>query len=71
MVSVTIGLMIDQKLLQRMPFVNDPSIIVRTVHTVCERCGIMDCLERAVPPVEIFKEQEQERINDALKLLEL
>jgi transcriptional regulator with XRE-family HTH domain len=69
-VSVTIGLMIDQKLLQTMPFVNDPSIIVRTVHTTCERCGIMDCFERAVPPVEILKEQQQERINKALKLLE-
>lgn len=69
-VSVTIGLMIDQKLLQTMPFVNDSSIIVRTVHTTCERCGIMDCLERAVPPVEILKEQQQEKINKALKLLE-
>jgi transcriptional regulator with XRE-family HTH domain len=70
MVSVTIGLMIDQKLLQTMPFVNDPAIIVRTVHTVCERCGILDCLERAVPPVEILKEQQEEKINKALKVLE-
>jgi len=69
-VSVTIGLMIDQKLLQTMPFVNDTSIPVRTVHTTCERCGIMDCKERAVPPVEILKEQQQERINKALKLLD-
>jgi transcriptional regulator with XRE-family HTH domain len=68
--SVTIGLMIDQKLLQTMPFVNDTSIPVRIVHTTCERCGIMDCLERAVPPVEILKEQQQERINVALKQLE-
>lgn len=69
-VSVTIGLMIDQKLLQTMPFVNDPAIAVKTVHTTCERCGIMDCKERAVPPVEILKEQRQEKINKALKLLE-
>ncbi len=69
-VSVTIGLMIDQKLLQTMPFVNDTSIPVRTVHTTCERCGIMDCKERAVPPVEILKEQQQEKINKALAILE-
>ncbi|MFC0772690.1 helix-turn-helix domain-containing protein [Terrimonas alba] len=66
MVSVTIGLLIDQKLLQTMPFVNDPSIPVRTVHTTCERCGIMDCKERAAEPVEILKQQQQERITVAL-----
>ncbi|QNK63841.1 ImmA/IrrE family metallo-endopeptidase [Pedobacter sp. PAMC26386] len=70
MISVTIGLLIDQKLLQSMSFVNDMTIPVKTVHTTCERCGIMDCLERAAPPIEIFKEQQQEQINKALKQLE-
>ncbi|MBC7627793.1 helix-turn-helix transcriptional regulator [Ferruginibacter sp.] len=65
-VSVTIGLLIDQKLSQTMPFVNDKSIAEKTVHTTCERCGIMDCKERANPPVEIFKQQQQEKINEAL-----
>jgi len=69
MVSVTIGLMIDQKLLQTMPFVNDTAIPVKTVHTTCERCGIMDCEDRAVPPVQILKEQQQDKINKALKQL--
>ena len=53
-----------------MPFVNDSSIPVRTVHTTCERCGIMDCLERAAEPVEIIKQQQQERINAALVQLD-
>jgi XRE family transcriptional regulator, fatty acid utilization regulator len=66
MVSVTIGLSIDQKLLQMMPFVNDAAIPVRTVHTTCERCGIMDCKERSAEPVEILKQQQQERMNVAL-----
>jgi len=70
MVSVTIGLSIDQKLLQMMPFVNDAAIPVRTVHTTCERCGIMDCLERSAEPVEILKQQQQERMNVALGLLD-
>src|SRR6185503_12669060 len=69
-VSVTIGLMIDQKLLQTMPFVNDTAITVRTVHTTCERCGILDCKERAVLPTEILKEQQQDEINKALATLE-
>lgn len=70
MVSVTIGLSIDQKLLQMMPFVNDAAIPVRTVHTTCERCGIMDCLERAAEPVEILKQQQQERMGVAMGLLD-
>jgi len=65
-VSVTIGLMIDQKLLQTMPFINDTAIPVKTVHTTCERCGIMDCKERAAEPVEIIKQQQQEKIAKAL-----
>ncbi|SHG72147.1 XRE family transcriptional regulator [Pedobacter caeni] len=70
MISVTLGLLIDQKLLQAMSFVNDTAIPVKTVHTTCERCGIMDCMERAAPPTEILKEQKQEKINNALKQLQ-
>ena len=69
-VSVTLGLLIDQKLLQKMPFLNDQSIPVKTVHTTCERCGIMDCKERSAPPTVI---EEQERIGvigDTLKTLD-
>lgn len=69
-ISVTLGLLIDQKLLQSMSFVNDTAIPVKTVHTTCERCGIMDCMERAAPPTEILKEQKQEKINNALKQLQ-
>lgn len=69
-ISVTIGLMIDQKLLQTMPFVNDTNIPVKTVHTTCERCGIMDCKDRVAPPIEILKAEQQEKINKALKQLE-
>ncbi len=69
-VSVTIGLLIDQKLSQTMPFVNDTAIPVKMVHTTCERCGIMDCKERAAQPVEILKQQQQEKINAAFKQLQ-
>ncbi len=69
-VSVTIGLLIDQKLSQTMPFINDTAIPVKMVHTTCERCGIMDCKERSALPVEILKQQQEEKINEALKLME-
>lgn len=65
-VSVTIGMMIDAKLSQTMPFIYDANIPVKTVHTTCERCGIMDCLERAAPPKEILKELEFQNIQQAL-----
>lgn len=70
MVSVTIGLMIEQQLLKSMPFVNDPDIPVRVVHTTCERCGISDCLERAAEPVEIRKQQQQESLLKGIDQLE-
>jgi hypothetical protein len=68
-VSVTIGLLIDQNLIHTMPFVNHPDITVRTVHTTCERCGIMDCLERAEQPIVIAELQSEYNMLNALKLL--
>lgn len=65
-VSVTLGLLIDQKLLQKMPFLNDQSIPVRTVHTTCERCGIMDCKERSGAPTVIQQQENIETISNTL-----
>jgi len=65
-ISVTIGLLIDQKLIQRMPFVNDQNIPVKTVHTTCERCGIMDCKERAAKPIVIEQDEKIKRVEEAL-----
>jgi predicted transcriptional regulator len=68
-VSVTIGLLIDQNLVHTMPFVNHPDILVRTVHTTCERCGILDCLERVEAPIVLAELQAEYHMLDALKLL--
>ena len=68
-VSVTIGLLIDQNLIHAMPFVNDPTIMVRTVHTTCERCGILDCLERVEKPIVLEEMQRDVELSDALRLL--
>jgi transcriptional regulator with XRE-family HTH domain len=67
--SVTIGLLIDQNLIHTMPFVNDPAIIQRTVHTTCERCGILDCLERVEAPVVLQKMDLKAEQEKALKQL--
>lgn len=69
-VSVTIGLLIDQKLLYTMPFVNDGAIPVLTVHTTCERCGIMDCKERTAKPAVIIEMEKEKKKEDALQLLD-
>ena len=68
--SVTIGLLIDQKLLYTMPFVNDPAIPVLTVHTTCERCGIKDCKERAARPTVIIEMEKDKKKEEALQLLD-
>lgn len=70
LVSVTLGLLIDQNLLRVMPSLNDPSIPSWLVHTTCERCGIMDCKERAATPDIITKAVKEKKKNDALKLLD-
>jgi len=69
MESVTIGLLIDQKLLQKIPFVNNPAVPVKEVSTTCERCGIMDCKERAAKPTVIEYFDKVDTINESLQKL--
>lgn len=67
--SVTLGLLIDRQLLQRIPFVNDLSIPVKTVHTTCERCSISDCQERAMKAIIVEQQDEKARVEEALSKL--
>lgn len=69
-ISVTLGLLIDRELQQRVPFVNDLNIQVRNVHTTCERCGISDCKERAARPSVIEIQDEQNKIGEAMHKLD-
>ncbi len=66
-VSVTIGILIDNDLIQKIKFINDPQISHREVSTTCERCGIKDCSERAIEPLVVQQKQQRAKINDALK----
>jgi XRE family transcriptional regulator, fatty acid utilization regulator len=69
-VSVTIGILIDTKILQRFQFLHDPAIQVRTVHTTCERCSIEDCPNRAAEPVFIKLEEKRKGVLEALRALD-
>lgn len=66
-VSVTIGFLIDGALQRRIKFLKDPAIPKRTVNSTCERCPIMDCKERVVPPVVYEAEQSREIINQDIE----
>lgn len=65
-ISVSIGFLIDQKLKRRLQLLNDPNIPVRTVHTTCERCPLMDCRERVAEPVVVKKEERDRNVREAL-----
>jgi transcriptional regulator with XRE-family HTH domain len=60
-VSVSIGMLLNDNLQQEIQFIHDPAIESRTVHTTCERCTIMDCVERAAPPVIVNRRNQ---LND-------
>ena len=66
-VSVTIGVLIDNDSKQKIKFINDPNISIREVSTTCERCGILDCKERAIQPIVVLQKQEKTKISETLK----
>jgi transcriptional regulator with XRE-family HTH domain len=49
--SVTLGFTVDDKLLKLIRFLGNEGVEVRLVNDTCERCGAINCLERAHPPV--------------------
>jgi hypothetical protein len=61
--SITIGLLVNDKLKQLFRFLEAPDFPVKDVHTTCERCGISDCGARAVPPTVL----QHSRTKDAIK----
>jgi XRE family transcriptional regulator, fatty acid utilization regulator len=65
--SVTLGLMMNDELMQKILFSTDSTIPIRTVNDTCERCQISDCKERIAEPnvfenkVRLLKLQENLR----------
>lgn len=68
--SVTIGLLVNDKLKRLFRFLNDPNLVAKDVHTTCERCGISDCGARAVPPTVLQHHRKKENIRATLEELE-
>lgn len=68
-VSVTIGLLINEELRQKIRFVEDPAIQRADVHTTCERCPIVDCQVRAASPVILEKRRRVHEIEGRLQQL--
>ena len=66
-VSVSIGMLINDELRDKVKFIDDSSIGLREVNKTCQRCPIQDCKERAFNPIVIEKKQARQRIDEALK----
>ncbi len=65
-VSVTIGILLDDDLRQKVRFLNDPSISAREVNNTCERCPIGDCEERAAPPLVVQAKNRRKKVQQSL-----
>ncbi len=65
--SVTIGLLMNEKLKAIFPFLADPSILTKDVHTTCERCPITDCEARAIAPVFLKRKRRKALIKKRLE----
>lgn len=67
--SVTLGFAIDDRLRTLVRFLNDDGLVHRAVNETCERCGALDCLERAYAPVIWEKHRRNALIKGELSLL--
>lgn len=64
--SVTIGILLDEVAKEKIKFLKDISIPTRIVSNTCERCDILDCLERQAPPRIVRRREQRREINEAL-----
>lgn len=68
-VSITLGLLIDETLGEKVQFLQDPALEDQVVNHTCERCGITDCQERVAPPTLLKAREKNHRIKETLKRL--
>jgi predicted transcriptional regulator len=68
-VSLTLGILLDQKLPEKIAFASSEKLIQKQVHTTCERCPISDCKERAAPPIQREKKKKAQEIDGLLESL--
>jgi hypothetical protein len=68
-VSVTLGVLLDDHARQTIRFHDDPNIPHMKVNITCERCGILDCTQRAAAPKVLQKRDERKRMQELLAQL--
>ncbi len=68
-VSVTVGLLCDDNLRQKIRFLDDAVIPQKEVNETCERCTIPNCEVRAAAPVEVERRQRQQELEAAVAAL--
>lgn len=67
--TITVGILIDEKLSDKIAFSEDPAIQDRTVNIVCETCPLENCTERVSPPVKLQQRQHRKRIEEVVSEL--
>lgn len=68
-ISVTLGLLINDKLKETLAFWGDENVSERWVNNTCERCSVMDCEERAETPKILKLEERIEEMEASLHSL--
>ncbi len=68
-VSMTLGLLIDDALKEKVSFLNDPTIPTQLVNLTCERCELTECVDRAAPPIVVQQKQARRRVHEILQKL--
>ena len=61
------GILKDTKAMEKIKFLNDPTIPTVFVGTTCQRCPISDCKERVAPPTIVNKKEKLKKINAAIE----
>ncbi len=68
--SVTIGLLINDKLKKKISFLKDEKILTKKVNATCERCTLTDCKDRVAKASVVEKENIERAVeNEINKLL--
>lgn len=68
-ISVTLGLLINEDVKEKIQWLDDPAIQARDVNRTCERCALTDCSERAVEPTIVKKRERIRAIENRLTKL--
>jgi hypothetical protein len=67
--SVTIGLLMTEKLRATFNFLKDPELAHKVVNNTCERCGIADCDNRGAAPHVVIAQEKEKKLEEVLRNL--